>query len=411
ENAEATKKVFTSEGFFRTGDNGYLDEFGNLHIKGRQKEMIVTGAGINVYPDDIEPFLIKQKEVREVCVIGKQTKDGEEVHAVFVFDDGKIQDGTDRHQIAKSILEKVNNELDSLQQIGGYTIWHEKEFPKTSTMKIQKFKVKQCIEERTGESVNGLASEITEDKLISIISKVTGKNKNEVSENSVLVSDLGLTSIVRLELVNMIEQEYRLDMEDSAINQNTTVCDLRNMIEKREKHKNKNHLHSMTDNTLVRLTRGTIDKLIFIPIFRYFVNMKVTGLENIINTEKPVLLVSNHLSYFDIPAIFYALPSKIRYEISVAAGDEFFFQENGSALNKFLRNFAYRFASFFFNIFILPQKEGFRSAIQFMGNLIDNKKNIAFFPEGGLMRDGKILPFQKGIGLLVRELRIPVIPV
>ena len=286
--------------------------------------MIVTGAGINVYPDDIEPFLIKQKKCARYVLLANKPKMAKRCTQYLFLMTAKIQDGTDRHQIAKSILEKVNNELDSLQQIGGYTIWHEKEFPKTSTMKIQKFKVKQCIEERTGESVNGLASEITEDKLISIISKVTGKNKNEVSENSVLVSDLGLTSIVRLELVNMIEQEYRLDMEDSAINQNTTVCDLRNMIEKREKHKNKNHLHSMTDNTLVRLTRGTIDKLIFIPIFRYFVNMKVTGLENIINTEKPVLLVSNHLSYFDIPAIFYALPSKIRYEISVAAGDEFF---------------------------------------------------------------------------------------
>jgi len=56
-NEEATRDAFTADGWFRTGDLGEFDESGCLHIKGRSKELIVTGAGINVYPDEIESVL------------------------------------------------------------------------------------------------------------------------------------------------------------------------------------------------------------------------------------------------------------------------------------------------------------------------------------------------------------------
>ena len=71
--------------------------------------------------------------------------------------------------------------------------------------------------------------------LINLLARVTGTGVAEIREESLLVADLGLTSIDRLELVNFLEQEYRLDIDDSQIGPQTRVSDLRQIIAKREK--------------------------------------------------------------------------------------------------------------------------------------------------------------------------------
>jgi long-chain acyl-CoA synthetase len=133
QNEQATTEAFTADGWFRTGDLGELDGDGNLYIKGRCKELIVTGAGINVYPDEIERILDTVSGVRESCVIGLDRGSGEEVHAVI------LPDGSGRKP--DEIISEANGRLDTLHQITGYSLWQESEFPKTTTLKIRKFQV------------------------------------------------------------------------------------------------------------------------------------------------------------------------------------------------------------------------------------------------------------------------------
>ena len=70
ENEQASRDAFTSDGWFRTGDLGEIAPDGWLTIKGREKELIVTGAGVNVYPDELEAVLNRIPGVKESCVIG-----------------------------------------------------------------------------------------------------------------------------------------------------------------------------------------------------------------------------------------------------------------------------------------------------------------------------------------------------
>lgn len=223
ENEQASREAFTESGWFRTGDIGEIGPDGWLTIKGREKELIVTGSGVNVYPDELEAVLNRIAGVKESCVIGVERGGGEEVHAVLLLDgNGAVPD---------EIIAQANSSLDSLNRITGYTVWNEPEFPKTTTLKIKKFAVKEEI----AKVQEGGDASVSRDSLLNVLARVTGASAAQIREESLLVADLGLTSIDRLELVSFLEQEYRLDIEDSQIGLQTRVSDLRQIIAKREK--------------------------------------------------------------------------------------------------------------------------------------------------------------------------------
>ena len=398
ENEQASRDAFTVDGWFRTGDIGELAPDGWLTIKGREKEMIVTGAGVNVYPDELEAVLDRIPGVKESCVIGLDTGTGEEVHAVLLLDGSGVK--------PEEIISQANGSLDTTHQITGSTVWSEVEFPKTTTLKIKKFQVQEQVKKGTAPGDAGASR----DALINLIAHVTGAAVADVHEESLLVADLGLTSIDRLELVNSLEQEYRLDIDDSQIGPQTRVSELRLIIAKREKLGNHDHLRFWTNATLVRGMRRIGDALFIYPLFRTFVSLEVRGAEQLRKLDGPVIFVANHQSYFDQPSLMFALPKEIRYRTATAAWEEFFFGEY-HGLNRIWRRLSYEYATWFLNIFPLPQTRGFSGSLKFMGKLADTGTNILIFPEGGHSRDGKMQSFQQGLGIIVKELGIPVVPV
>lgn len=398
-NDQATRDAFTDDGWFRTGDLGEIGADGWLTIKGRGKELIVTGAGVNVYPDELEAVLNRIAGVREACVIGLERGGGEEVHAVLLLD------GSGRSP--EEILREANERLDSLHQITGYTLWSEAEFPKTTTLKIRKFLVKERVKkgrEGAGEAVSG-------DRLVNLLARVTGSNAADIRDESLLVADLGLTSIARLELVNYLEQEYRLDLEDSMIGPETRVGELRRIIAKREKVERHERFRFWTNSPLVRGMRTAWDAAFNYPLLRSFVTLEARGIERLEKLDGPVFFVSNHMSYIDQPVVMFALPRQIRYRTATAAWEEFFFKNFRNGLQKLWKRFTYEYGTWLLNLFPLPQSRGFRGSLRFMGKLADHGINILIFPEGERSRDGRLLPFQLGLGIMVKELGIPVVPV
>ena len=92
-NPEATRAVFTEDGWFRTGDAGYVDSEGYVFLTDRLKDMIVSG-GENIYPAEVENVLAAHPAVADVAVIGvPDPKWGETVKAVVVLRDGAEPDG------------------------------------------------------------------------------------------------------------------------------------------------------------------------------------------------------------------------------------------------------------------------------------------------------------------------------
>ncbi|SNB44722.1 AMP-binding protein [Geobacter sp. DSM 9736] len=398
-NEEATRATF-SDGWFRTGDLGEFDSDGRLRIKGRSKELIVTGAGVNVYPDEIEALLNALPGVKESCVVGLDRGGGEEVHAVLILDGERAG--------PEEIVAEVNARLDDLHRITGFTVWPEAEFPKTTTMKIRKFVVKKQLEEHAAAGEGALR---TTDRLIALIARITDTPVDKVKEESVLVTELGLTSIGRLELVNAIEQEFRLDLEDAAIDPQTRVTDLREKIRKREKTGTEEHFRRWGAGRSALLIRRFLDRVLHYPLFRTVVRLEASGTEHLREEEMPVIFISNHLSYLDHPTIMFALPPKWRYNTSTAAWEEFFFRNFRNFSQKLWKRLAFEYATLAFTIFPLPQSRGFRGSLRHMGKLIDKGMNVLIFPEGTRSPDGTLLEFQQGLGVIVREMEVPVVPV
>jgi len=398
ENEQASRDAFTEDGLFRTGDLGEIGPDGWLTIKGREKELIVTGSGVNVYPDELEAVLNKISGVKESCVIGVERGGGEEVHAVLILDGN----GT----TPEEIIAQANKSLDSLNQITGCTLWNEPEFPKTTTLKIKKFAVKEEIKKGPQEG----DATVSRDSLLNLLARVTGTGAAQIREESLLVADLGLTSIDRLELVSFLEQEYRLDIEDSQIGPQTRVSDLRQIIAKREKHTHHDHFRFWTNARFFRGVRIFWDALFHAPLYRSFATLEVRGLEELKQLEGPVFFVANHLSYLDQPSVMFALPRKIRYCCATAAWEEFFFGDY-HGINRILRRLCYEYGTLLFNLFPLPQTQGFSGSLEHMGRLADAGINILIFPEGGHSRDGRMQRFQLGLGIMVKELGIPVVPI
>ncbi|RNC68638.1 MAG: AMP-binding protein [Desulfuromonadales bacterium] len=397
-NEKATRNAFVN-GWFRTGDLGEFDPDGWLRVKGRSKELIVTGAGVNVYPDEIEAILNRLSGVRESCVIGRDRGKGEEVHGVLILD------GSGRSP--EEIVREANAGLDRLHQISGFTLWPEPEFPKTTTLKIRKFQVKERIEKGMVEGGGGRGA----DRLVSLIASITGSPPERVTEEAILATDLGLTSIGGLELVNALEMEFRLDLEDSVIGPQTSVGELREIIRKREKVGSRERFRFWVTRPWALAVRRFLDGALHGPLFRSYATLESKGVENLPETDGPVMFISNHLSYFDHPAIMFALPKQWRYATATAAWEEFFFKNFKNIPQRLWKWFAYQYASVAFTVFPLPQTRGFRGALHFMGRLADNRLSILLFPEGERSRDGTLLPFQQGLGIMVHELGIPVVPV
>lgn len=128
-NPDATAEAF-KDGWYYTGDLGYIDEKGFLYIKGRKKNLIVLANGLNVYPEDVENVLLTISTVKDAVVIGL-TEDERDpvVHAVLLLEDPSQ---------AKAAVQQANKQLASHQQIRGFTVWPEDDFPRTHTLKVKR---------------------------------------------------------------------------------------------------------------------------------------------------------------------------------------------------------------------------------------------------------------------------------
>ncbi|MCL2816098.1 MAG: AMP-binding protein [Oscillospiraceae bacterium] len=143
---QATKEVFTEDGFFKTGDIGYTDKDGFVYITGRRKNIIILSNGKNIYPEEIEEYLLKIEGIKECAVIGRKKENGDDVLAALVFPDMELEAfaGKNPGEIEADLNEKikeVNRQLPVFKQINEVEIRSE-EFEKTTTKKIMRYKLK-----------------------------------------------------------------------------------------------------------------------------------------------------------------------------------------------------------------------------------------------------------------------------
>ena len=137
-NEEATKAAFTEDGWMRTGDLGVVDKKGNIFIKGRSKNMILSANGQNIYPEEIEAEVNNQPYVIESVVIDRGTR----LVALVYTDSEKMKaEGVDVEDFKKNLMTEVNRSMPAYSKINLVEIM-DQPFEKTPKMSIKRFMYK-----------------------------------------------------------------------------------------------------------------------------------------------------------------------------------------------------------------------------------------------------------------------------
>ncbi|HKF25980.1 MAG TPA: AMP-binding protein, partial [Candidatus Acidoferrum sp.] len=189
-------------GWLRTGDLGELDADGNLRFRGRKKNVIVTAAGLNVYPEDLEQALKRQPAIRDAVVISLESNGNAEPWAVLLPQAGAAGEGVE------AAVAAANSTLAEYQRIRNWSLWPEPDFPRTPSGKPQQ-------------------------QAIAVRARNSGAKSAGLETGSLAAATSGfesLSSLDRVELLSALEQRYNVEINEEEFSEAKTAGELRTLL-------------------------------------------------------------------------------------------------------------------------------------------------------------------------------------
>jgi long-chain acyl-CoA synthetase len=436
-----------------TGDLAEKNAAGELRFLGRKGDVIVTGAGMNIHPADLEAALVAQTGVRGAVVVACEMAGGAEPVAVVLF--------TGAEEELQRAVAEANRTLAEVQQIRRVLRWPELDFPYTSTGKLVRRQVAQWACETLaggGKSAAG-GAEKNRDALLELVGEVTGEAIPHADPDAVnrmrLSEDLHMDSLGRVQLQSALEQRFGVEMEDDAVAKLEDVAELRALVEQqlagpaadvatespesgRESATSTTGEQVQTDNKqpdidsvrpassehnyphwpwswAMQAGRVAFLELVMRPVVWLLGAPRVVCDKEEL-PDAPVLVIANHVTAYDGALILYALPAKLRRRVAAAMSGEMLddmrhARNQANAVANLCGPAAYWLLTALFNVFPLPRARGFRRSFAHAGEAMDRGYSVMIFPEGTRSRDGKLQGFRPGIGLLAAQSRVPIVPV
>jgi long-chain acyl-CoA synthetase len=430
---EATAEVLR-DGWLHTGDLGYVDSRGNVFITGREKEVIVLSNGKNIHPDEIEAHYLKSPFIKEICVLGLQSRPGEpmaeRLHAVVVpnFDVLRERKIVNARQIIRFDIETLSAQLPSTKRILGFDIWQE-DLPRTTTRKIKRFEVERRVKEGQAAPQAGdeeLARLVSEDerqwladpdvaRAIDIIARSAEGVHRQVHPSDSLELDLGLDSMERVELLVALERELGASVPDTRVSEVYTVRELvdvvRQSIGGTGRVQQRAAWDSILDSdptepeVLAVVQRKPIAEPVWYLLGRLanlFVRdsfgLTVTGLEKL-PKHGPFIISPNHQSFLDPAVLVSILPYSILRDAFYVGTSEIF----GSGILRALAR----------SLKLIPvdPDANLVPAMRAGAYGLRHGKVLILYPEGERSIDGSPKVFKKGAAILATHLKVPIYPV
>lgn len=301
--------------------------------------------------------------------------------------------------------------------------WPQQDFPRTNTQKPRRNVIAQAVQQGLRQQTRFVAQTTREQwgkqgangPLSELISRIAGRGVPAVREDTRLDSDLGLSSLDRVELMGALEDRYQVDLSEARFSAVQTVGDLERMLGGETTRSGAYHYPAWVLRWPVTWARLAAHYLLMYPAILLLGWPRIAGRERLRGVEGPLLVVSNHVGDADPGFILTALPARIRHRLATAAGGEALeaLRSPSASRNLFLRLYdrlQWVLGVSLLNLFPLPREAGFRQSFAYAGAMVDRGYSVLVFPEGRHTKDGKMNPFRAGIGLLAQNLAIPVLP-
>jgi len=426
-NKEATDEILTN-GWLRTGDLGRQDEDGYLYLTGRAKDLIVTSAGKNVYPDEVEYRYRDLPHVAEICVLAMPSADGlgEEVHAVAVIDPSSEPE-LDRSSMERDVrlaAAEIAELVPPHQRISTFHFW-QRELPKTTTLKAKRGLIRNMLLSQgagaadsprplaPADSGRAVSNREAFDCMRSILSRVSRLPADSITPPMHLLLDLGIDSIAKLEVIGDVEARFRRRIDDETAAEIVRVADILTVIGDRKpgtEAKGERALlkHTLTANGRAARTNGRLPA----PLkparwalrggatffMKTYIRVETYGRDNV-PSSGAFVLAPNHSSHLDSPAVVAAVGRRRR--VWIAAAEDYFFT---TAIKRFL------YGRVFDTIPFDRHADGIEG-LRRCAEALRLGDGLLIFPEGTRSISGRMQPFKIGTAVLAAEAGVPIIPV
>lgn len=415
DNPEANSGAFTADGWFRTGDLGWLDRDGYLFIAGRLKEMIVLPDGKNIAPEDVEAVYARIEAVRELALL---ERDGRLV-ALVVPDLDAARSGLEprlRERIAVA-FDETGQELPRYMRPSDIVLTRES-LPKNPLGKLQRHRLDDVLERaERGEpppprdlSPEDAARMATPRAaaLLAVL-KARTPDKTELHPDLSLQLDLGIDSLAWIDLGLEIERRAGITLPEDRMAEAVTLRDLIDLVESAGRSdggvRAATSSPSLADESERWLSEpGTAARIAGIGLYGLALGLtaamfrpRVEG-RNRVPRKGPLIIAANHLSDADPVVLGSVLPyATLRHTWWGAIRQRVFRSRLGRLLARPTRMFP-----------VDPHAPG--ASLEMAARVLERGNILVWFPEEWRSANGELQAFRPGIGALVERGRVPVLP-
>lgn len=301
-------------GYFKTGDYGYIDHHGYLYITGRIKESVVLQSGKKVSPTDVDEYYHSRLGAYDIASRGIAVENGsyDELH-LFI---ASPQDGHEEQEGIRAAFEQVSRQAPDMYKLAG--IHFVDQIPRTSVGKVKRFCL-ECQKERLAKSKIPVET-CGEDKLIAILKAHT--DVPTVCSSSRIREDLGMDSLTMFEVVCDIEKEFQRDIS-AHVGQLETVADLERLLMNTGDVEKQTESVDISAYPMERTKRDLRRYEQFILLSKLLWKFEVSGTEYI-DSQEQYIFCPNHESILDGIWIIGMLGRTFRQRICSVAADYLF---------------------------------------------------------------------------------------